>query len=116
MEGAAARASLEDGTAAAGAGVDGGDASPGAAMVVEGANGDLAGFVVKAAWGGAALVAPDPDAAIRLLEWRKGRAGPDGRVGIGLMATNAAGRQRLLAAGWEARPGGIRMIRGEPLR
>jgi hypothetical protein len=52
---------------------------------------------------------------MRLLAYRRWRAGPDGRVAIGLLGANEAGRARLLGAGWAEEPGGSRMIRGIPL-
>lgn len=83
--------------------------------VAVGTDGSVRGFLLRGPWGGGALVAPDPDDAIRLLDWRRKRAGPDGRVATGLPALNVAGRERLLAKGWVEEPGGTRMIRGEPL-
>ena len=89
---------------------------PETTRIVSGPDARPAGFVVRATWGGAALVARQPEAAVRLLDWRRRRAGPDGRVGIGLMAGNEGGRRLLLAAGWTQHGGATRMIRGEPLR
>jgi len=90
-------------------------ATPDAARVLARPAAGIGGFVVRGPWGGAALVAPDPDDALALLEWRRLRAGPEGRVSVGLMDVNATGRARLEEAGWSAEPGGVRMIRGEPL-
>jgi predicted N-acetyltransferase YhbS len=90
-------------------------ATPAASSVALAADGDVDGFVVRAAWGGAAVVARTDSAAMRLLDWRRRRAGPDGRVGIGLIGGNDAGRAMLLSAGWTEHPGAVRMVRGAPL-
>jgi GNAT superfamily N-acetyltransferase len=89
--------------------------SPESARVALGEDGAIAGFVIRGPWGGAALIAPDPDDAIRLLEWRRRLAGPDGTVAAGLPDSNTVGRERLRAAGWTESPGAVRMVRGEPL-
>lgn len=83
--------------------------------VAVGPDGSVRGFLLRGPWGGGALVAPDPDDAVRLLDWRRRRAGPDGKVATGLPALNLAGRERLVAEGWSEEPGGTRMIRGEAL-
>lgn len=89
--------------------------TPGSTRVAVGAGGSVRGVLLRGPWGGGGLVAPVPDDAIRLLDWRRGRAGADGRVATGLPALNVAGHERLLAEGWVEEPGGTRMIRGEPL-
>jgi len=90
-------------------------ATPEAAVVAVGSSGSPSGFLIRGPWGGAGLVAPDQDDAVRLLEWRRRRAGPYGRVATGLPGLNAAGCDRLLAEGWTEEPGATQMIRGEPL-
>lgn len=90
-------------------------ATPESTRVATGPDGSVRGFVLRGPWGGAALVAPDADDAVRLLDWRRRRAGAMGRVATGLPGLNAAGRERLLAEGWVEERGGTRMIRGEPL-
>jgi GNAT superfamily N-acetyltransferase len=90
-------------------------ASPEATRIAVGRDGSVRGFLLRGPWGGAALVAPDPDDAVRLLDWRRRRAGPAGRVVAGLPGLNAAGRDRLVVDGWVEEPGGTRMIRGAPL-
>ena len=90
-------------------------ATPEGTQVAIGRDGSLRGFLLRGPWGGGALIAPDPDDAVRLLDWRRRRAGPDGRVATGLPGLNVAGRDRLLAEGWIEEPGATRMIRGEPL-
>jgi len=59
------------------------------------------GFLARTPWRGGALIAPDPDDALRLLERRRRSTGVSGRAGAGVLASNAAGRDRLRAAGWE---------------
>ncbi len=89
--------------------------TPEAARVADTADGRIEGYVARGPWGGAGLVASDPDTALLLLEWRRRRAGPVGRVALAIMEENGAGRDRLLAAGWSESPGPVRMVRGEPL-
>lgn len=90
-------------------------ATPEAAQVATASDDTVRGFLLRGPWGGAALVAPDADDAVALLDWRRGRAGPDGRVATGLPGLNASGRDRLVAQGWVEEPGGTRMIRGTPV-
>ncbi len=90
-------------------------AAPESTLVTIGDDGAVSGFLLRGPWGGGALIAPDPDDAVRLLAWRRRRAGPDGRVATGLPGSNDTGRERLIAEGWVEEPGGTRMIRGEPL-
>jgi GNAT superfamily N-acetyltransferase len=73
------------------------------------------GYLARTPWRGGALIAPDPDDAVRLLERRRRSTGVSGRAGAGVLASNSAGRDRLRAAGWQEELGGVRMIRGEPL-
>jgi GNAT superfamily N-acetyltransferase len=89
-------------------------ASPETGLVAIRDDGTVGGFVVRAPWGGRALVAAEPDLALALLDTRR-RASPDKPVTIGIFEDNAAGRARLTEAGWTERPGGPRLIRGEPL-
>jgi predicted N-acetyltransferase YhbS len=63
-------------------------------------DGALQGFVARAAWGGGATVATSLDAAARLLEARRLRAGPDQTVRAGTPIENEAGIAALEAAGW----------------
>jgi GNAT superfamily N-acetyltransferase len=90
-------------------------ASPEDTRVAVGPDGTIRGFLLRGPWGGAALIAPDADDAVRLLDWRRRRAGPDARVATGLPGLNEGGVQRLVAEGWVEEPGGTRMIRGEPV-
>jgi GNAT superfamily N-acetyltransferase len=90
-------------------------ATPETTQVALGADGSVRGVLLRGPWGGGGLVAPDPDDAVRLLDWRRRRAGVDGRLATGLPALNVVGRERLVAEGWVEEPGGTRMIRGESL-
>lgn len=83
--------------------------------VALGRSGEVVGFHARAPWRGGAVIAPDPDDALRLLEGRRRATGISGRAGAGVLASNEAGRARLRAAGWQEELGGVRMIRGEPL-
>ncbi|MBY0398115.1 MAG: GNAT family N-acetyltransferase, partial [Thermoleophilia bacterium] len=89
-------------------------ATPESTRVIE-VDGELGGFVVRAPWGGGATIAPDPAAAMRILQARRRAHGPGGRVRVGLVEENAAGLALLEAAGlvpiWSA----PRLIRGETL-
>ncbi|HET9456409.1 MAG TPA: GNAT family N-acetyltransferase [Candidatus Limnocylindrales bacterium] len=88
---------------------------PESTRVVVHADGSIGGFVARGPWGGGALVAPDPDDALELLEWRRRRAGPEALVATGLPDSNAVGRARLLSGGWSESAAAVRMFRGEPL-
>ncbi|HLO35085.1 MAG TPA: GNAT family N-acetyltransferase [Candidatus Deferrimicrobium sp.] len=83
-------------------------------VAVDGA-GAVSGYLARAPWRGGALIALDPDDAIRLLEIRRHATGTSGHAGAGVLAGNVVGRERLRAAGWVEELGGFRMIRGEPL-
>jgi predicted N-acetyltransferase YhbS len=76
-------------------------------------DGSLGGFVLRPPWGGGATIAPDPDDAMAILHARRVASGPAKRVRAGLLATNVAGIERLLAAGWVDVWRAPRMIRGE---
>ncbi len=92
-----------------------GFASAETARVAVGPDGGIEGFLIRAPWGGAGLIAAKPAAAARLFEWRRRRAGPEGRVAVGLMASHVTGQEMLRSAGWTEHGGAVRMIRGEPL-
>ncbi len=89
--------------------------SPNASTVAVDEDGAVRGFLARTPWRGGAVIAPDPDDAIRLLELRRRSAGVDGIAGAGVLASNVVGRERLRAEGWTEEPGGTRMLRGEPL-
>jgi GNAT superfamily N-acetyltransferase len=90
-------------------------AAPATARVVVGDDGSLLASFVRAPWGGGALIAPDPDDAMRILEWRRRQVGPAGHVNVSLPDTNDGRPARLLADGWVPSGAGTRMERGEPL-
>ena len=83
-------------------------------LVAARSDGSIGGFVVRASWGGRALIATEPDLAVALLDHRR-RSTPDHRITIAVLEANSVGRARLAEAGWAERPGGPRLLRGEPL-
>ena len=89
--------------------------TPMTTLVATGEDGSVRGYLARAPWRGGALIAPDPDDALRLLKARRRSTGPSGKAGAGILASNEVGRDRLRAAGWLEEPGGVRMIRGAPL-
>jgi GNAT superfamily N-acetyltransferase len=89
-------------------------ADPATSRVAARPDGSLGGYVVRAPWGGRAMVAVEPQFAIALLDDRR-RASPNQRITIGILQSNVEGRSRLAEAGWQERPGGPRLIRGEPM-
>ncbi len=78
-------------------------------------DGLVAGFLVRAAWGGGATVAPDPSTAIVLLDDRRRRTPAGGRVRAGLLEENREGLDRLAARGWTEAWSAPRMARGAAL-
>jgi GNAT superfamily N-acetyltransferase len=89
-------------------------ADPETSRVAERRDGSVGGFVVRASWGGRALIANDPEIAVSLLDWRR-RTTPDRQLQIAVLEQNAAGRARLIEAGWTEGRGGPRLLRGAPL-
>jgi GNAT superfamily N-acetyltransferase len=89
--------------------------SPATTWVAVDPAGVVRGYLARAPWRGGALIAPETDDALRLLEMRRRSTGLSGKAGAGLLGSNAAGRERLRAAGWHEEGSGVRMIRGEPL-
>ncbi len=85
-------------------------------LVLEGAAGVLGGFLLRAPWHGAALIAPEPDDALALLDARLRDAGPGHPVRAGILEENEDGRRRLSEAGFAEQRRIVRMHRGEPLR
>ena len=84
-------------------------------VTVDGAD-RATGFFLRPPWRGGAVIAPNPDDAVRLLELRRRQAPPDAQAGAGVLASNATGRARLRAAGWTEEVANVRMVRGEPLQ
>ena len=89
-------------------------ADPQTGRVVEDGDRSVTGFTVRSPWGGRALIAADPDAAIALLDWRRSTT-TDRQIAIGILEDNPAGRARLAEAGWTEQVGGPRFIRGPAL-
>jgi GNAT superfamily N-acetyltransferase len=89
--------------------------TPDSTLVAIGRDGDVRGYLARSPWRGGAVIAPDPDDALRLLERRRFATGVSGKAGAGVLASNEAGRARLREAGWAEELGGVRMLRGEPL-
>jgi hypothetical protein len=88
-------------------------AAPDTTRCVVREDGSLGGFIVRAPWGGGATIAPDLDDALAILHARRLASTPERRVRAGLLATNTAGLERLLADGWVNSWHAPRMIRGE---
>lgn len=87
-------------------------AAPDTTRCLERSDGTIGGFVVRAPWGGGATIVPEPDDAMAILHARRAASTPDKRVRAGVLDTNHAGIERLLAAGWRDAWGAPRMIRG----
>ncbi|MEO8274181.1 MAG: GNAT family N-acetyltransferase [Chloroflexota bacterium] len=90
-------------------------ALPESAKVLPGAGGTLEGFVIRAPWGGGATVARSFEAATAIIDDRRVKAGPGGRVRVGLLQDNEVGLARLEAAGFTPQWAAPRMIRGDPM-
>jgi GNAT superfamily N-acetyltransferase len=75
----------------------------------------VSGFLVLTPWGGAATIATGADDALALLDDRRRRAGPGGRVRTGVLAENEEGLARLRGAGWTEAWQAPRLERGETL-
>ena len=90
-------------------------ADPASSMVLPGRDGALDGFVVRAPWGGGATVARTFEAASAIITERRRRAGPDGRVRVGLLEDNEEGLARLAAAQFTPQWSAPRLIRGDAL-
>jgi GNAT superfamily N-acetyltransferase len=88
-------------------------AAPETTRCLERRDGTVGGFVIRAPWGGGATIAPDPDDALAILHARRVAALPGRRVRAGVLDTNRAGAERLLAAGWTDAWDAPRMIRGQ---
>ena len=78
-------------------------------------DGEVAGFVIRAPWGGGATVARSTDAALAIIGARRVASGPSGRVRVGLLQENANGFERLEALGFAPSWSAPRMVRGEPM-
>ena len=78
-------------------------------------DGALAGFVVRAPWGGGQTIAPGLDDGLAILHHRRMGRTPAERIRAGLLAENVAGLERLAAVGWTEAWHAPRLIRGEPI-
>lgn len=87
-------------------------ADPGSTRCLVRSDGRLGGFIVRPPWGGGATIAPDLDDAMAILHARRAATAADKRVRAGLLATNEAGFEHLLVAGWTEAWHAPRMIRG----
>jgi hypothetical protein len=90
-------------------------ASPETARVALEDDGAIAGFVIRAPWGGGATVARSPEAALDIIAARRVTAGPAGRVRVGILRENDDGLDRLTELGFTPQWSAPRMIRGEPM-
>ena len=90
-------------------------AAPGTTRVVTDASDDVAGFVLRAPWGGGATIVPRVDDAIALLRARREGAGPERHVRAGILLENEAGAAALERDGWTEAWRAPRLARGEPL-
>jgi hypothetical protein len=90
-------------------------ASPETAICLVDDAGALAGFVVRAPWGGGSTIAPRLEDAEALLHARRVGRGPEHRIRAGLLTENQAGLERLLGSGWTESWSAPRLIRGAPL-
>jgi GNAT superfamily N-acetyltransferase len=73
------------------------------------------GFMVRPPWGGGATIAPDPDAALALLDARRDAYPVDRRVRCGVLQENELGLDRLRASGWTEAWRAPRLQRGAAL-
>jgi GNAT superfamily N-acetyltransferase len=87
-------------------------AAPTTARVAERDDGSIAGFVIRAPWGGGATIAPRIEDAVAILHARRLASSPERRVRAGLLDMNTAGLEWLLADGWTEAWHAPRMIRG----
>jgi GNAT superfamily N-acetyltransferase len=90
-------------------------AAPETARVALDPGGSVAGFVIRAPWGGGATVARSSDAALDLIAARRVTAGPEGRVRVGILRENDEGLDRLVELGFTPQWSAPRMIRGEAM-
>jgi hypothetical protein len=73
------------------------------------------GFMIRPPWGGGATIAPEPADAFALLDARRDAYPVDRRVRCGILAENAVGLERLVAAGWTEAWRAPRLHLGDPL-
>lgn len=90
-------------------------ATPEAALVLPLPDGGIDAFVIRAPWGGGATIARSFEAATAIIAERRRKAGPGGRVNVGLLQDNEDGLARLANAGFSPRWAAPRMFRGAPM-
>ncbi len=90
-------------------------ATPTSARVLEREDASVAGFVVRAPWGGGATIAEDPADAMRLLHARRMATGPARHVRAGVVLDHQDGLTRLRSAGWTEAWRAPRLARGADL-
>ena len=73
------------------------------------------GYFLRPPWRGGAVIAEDPDDALRLLDLRRRVTPSGGHAGANVLASNERGRAALSRAGWIEEVANVRMVRGEPL-
>ncbi len=90
-------------------------ATPESARCLDSPAGALAGFVVRAPWGGGATVAPRIEDGLAIVEARRAATPPDRRVRAGVLTGNEAALERLVELGWTEAWSAPRLVRGDPL-
>lgn len=80
--------------------------------LIEGPEGGLRGFLMPTVRGNGAVIAPDPEDALCLLDLHRHLAPRDGHAWAGLVTEHEAGRQLLVDRGWYAWRTFPRMVRG----
>jgi predicted N-acetyltransferase YhbS len=85
------------------------------AWVTRGPDDRPAGYFLRPPWRGGAVIAEDPEDAVRLLELRRRVTSSGGHAGGNILASNERGRRVLRGAGWQEEIANVRMVRGEPL-
>jgi hypothetical protein len=90
-------------------------ATPKTAQCLDHPDGSLAGFTVRAPWGGGHTIAPVEADGLAILESRRAGRGPNDHVRAGLIEQNETGLARLLETGWTDAWRAPRMTRGEAL-
>jgi GNAT superfamily N-acetyltransferase len=87
---------------------------PRGTRVLDGDDG-LAGFVIRAPWGGGATIAPRIDDALAIIAARRLASSSGRPARCGILVENEAGAEALEATGWSEAWRAPRLIRGEPL-
>ena len=85
----------------------------GPGWVATGDGGEVRGYHLPVPWGGGPTVAPDPDAAVRLVRLVRALAGPDGIVRFWLASENEKGVEHMREIGFKQVSRLPRMARGD---